>query len=393
MTELDYSFFAQLVADTPLDRAIISCLKRPIDVDTARCRYWELSDNVRSSLLWEYARKHRIEMVIGDALRQFIPYEEVPLQWLDACKAAQDKTTSILTELDTLASCFDALGVPSIVLENAAIARAVLCEPQCFSFGDLDILIPPEQIRSADQAVRCADFAPLSRRTPDNRLTEGRLSYSRALTTGQTCTVHLQTDLVARRLVNAVLQPDTSPFFARAQIVSDSGTRILDASDFLLQLCIHSSAHSYIRKPGIRLHMDLDWYVRNANIDWLKFSEVVSLSHAATAAWIALAIPKAIFDTPIPSWLLSNLRPPAWKIVFIRRWFSGARLLSFNDQPIRRSNLILFSFALPDRPSDLWQSVFPRPEWMQQRYGRQHAWELPGLYWGRLFRLIRQTQF
>jgi hypothetical protein len=61
--------------------------------------------------------------------------------------------------------------------------------------------------------------------------------------------------------------------------------------------------------------MDLDWFGRSQPLGWQRFIEQVALQRVRTSVYFSLAIPKELFNTPIPDHVLNALRPAAWNLV------------------------------------------------------------------------------
>ena len=84
---------------------------------------------------------------------------------------------------------------------------------------------------------------------------------------------------------------------------------ILSPEDNLLQVCVHTAKHSYVRAPGLRLHLDVERIVAHKQIDWEVFLRKVKDAHVKTSTYYSLYLANMLFGTPIPQAVLDALHP------------------------------------------------------------------------------------
>ncbi|MEZ4642762.1 MAG: nucleotidyltransferase family protein [Chloroflexota bacterium] len=176
--------------------------------------------------------------------------------------------------------------------------------------------------------------------------------------------------------------------YKRSISIVDSEVRILGREDFLYQLTIHNASHSYVHKPGVRLHLDVDWYLKQVNVNWPTFLEMVKTFQVATRVYFALLIPKELFDTPVPDEVLITLKPPEWKRKLLAYLINKAGLFNPHEKKFSKAGYILFTVLLYDDLIGLWRGIFPVRSWMQERYGFRYNWLLPYYHLRRLSDLL-----
>jgi hypothetical protein len=174
---------------------------------------------------------------------------------------------------------------------------------------------------------------------------------------------------VARRWFDAVREPSIEALFSRSVPITGCAARMLCSEDNLFQLAVHNASHAYIRKPGIRLHLDIDRFVNRVNINWNNFIDLVQRYQVKTQAYFSLAIPKALFNTPIPDEVMSSLRPPLWKEQLITRWLLKAGFFNPDEKKFDRLGYVLFTILLYDDLKGLYRAIFPDSVWIRRRYG------------------------
>jgi hypothetical protein len=161
----------------------------------------------------------------------------------------------------------------------------------------------------------------------------------------------------------------------------------LGTEDLLLQLCVHNASHGFIHRPGIRLHLDIDWYVRAAPINWEHFVALVKQYDVNTIAFLALAIPKAIWSTPVPDSVFLALRVPPWRKASIARLLRRTDLLKPDHSGLGRWQYAVLNMLFVDTFRDLWRGIFPDRAWMREHYGFTNDLLLPYYHGRRLFDL------
>lgn len=356
-------------------------LKRPLlqsDLSQIAELYFSLNDEY----LWSLAVSNKVDSVVAEALG--LALEKIPDHWRDAFASAVNKMSYYLTELDRLSKVLANQGISAIVLENGALARGVVSVAGRFRFGDFELLVEPSAIGVIhklllENGYLCNTIYQNTDNSPS--FTSGRIEFERKIDI-YTLRLNIQTSFVARRWVQPWQEPSPSELFKRSRPVDGSHIRILGIEDFLLQLCVHNASHGFIHPPGIRLHMDVDWYIRATSIDWNHFVDLAKQYNAKTIVFLALSIPKSIFNTPVPGHVLSQLHISTWKEACIAYFFRKVDLLiPGNFRPMALWKYVILNLLFLDSFRDIWRGIFPDSAWMQKHYGFTNKLLLP-LYHG-----------
>lgn len=327
-------------------------------------------EELQQALLWETAVSHKVASAIAWNIAQQTGWDAIPDQWWQAYSKAETRIRAFLAELDRVVSLLAGHQNDVLILENGALAQAVFSELGVYTFGDFDCLVSDESLVQIHSLMPDGGYELVTK-------SDGRVEYYRLLEGIGELRFNFQTNLVARRWMYGCGEPDFETLLSRSIPVLDSPVRILGAEDFLYQLCIHNASHAYVRKPGIRLHLDIDWYLKKVTVDWSSFVDMVIYFDAATRVYFSLLIPKELFVTPVPDNVLVQLRPPAWKEKTITRMINSAGLFNPHEQKFTRWEYILFNILLYDDFSGLWRGIFPDRMWMVERYKITHVWQLP----------------
>jgi len=339
-------------------------------------------EEFQQALFWETAVTNKVATAIAWNIAQQFGWDIIPVMWQQAYSKAETHVLTYLAELDRVTGIILRHQIDVLVLENGALARAIFPHPGVYTFGDFDCLVSEKNLSKIQQLMLDNDYRLVVK-------SDGRVEYSRLFEGGGKLRFNFQTNLVARRWMNECGEPDFETLLSRSKTVSDSAVRILGTEDFLFQLCVHNASHSYVRKPGIHLHLDIDWYLKQEDVDWPVFLDMVKNKfHVATRTYFSLLIPKELFETAVPDKVLGQLRPSAWKEKSITRMINKAGLFDPTEKKFSRREYILFNILLYDDFSGLWRGIFPSKMWMKEQYNFQNPLLLPLYHLRRLSNLL-----
>lgn len=267
-----------------------------------------------------------------------------------------------LEELDSLAQGMACQGIRSVALKNTGIARGIYPCAACCPMGDLDVLVERSRFRDAHEIVQALGFEWTSRSVveePDlERALEvgGGTEYVKEVE-GIDVWLELQWRPVAGRWIRKDQEPDGADLIARSVPIEGTSVRLLSPVDNMIQVALHTAKHSYVRAPGLRLHTDVDRLAHYYTPDWAEVVAEAKRLEVQAAVYFSLAIPKAIFDSPIPDWVLDDLRPPTWKERWIALWIRRADLFNPDKKKFSRPGMMIFHGLLYDDFLGLMASV------------------------------------
>ena len=348
-------------------------------------------DVVQSGSFWALARRHELDGVVAHRLRN--AGIAVPSNVWEAHQLTCGRIGRLMTEMDRMAVVLAREDIPLVALKNAGIARGLYPCPGCCPMGDLDLLVERRHLRAAHELLVRRGYTlkvrgPLQIDGIASAEESGGAEYVR-VREGETTWVEVQWRPVAGRWIRADQEPNGSALLRRSLSIQGSPARRLAPSDNLLQVALHTAKHSYIRAPGLRLHLDVDRIVRRQHVDWDTFVHHVLTLQVRTAAYFSLAIPAALFGTPIPAGVLKAVSPPAWKRVVLGGWIRRAGLLEPEDRKFNRVEYLLFGAALYDDLGGLARAVIPSRSQMEGQGRSLNGPQLGAQYVSRLLSLVR----
>ena len=273
----------------------------------------------------------------------------------DVLQASQQRIDILCDQLDVVAEAFD--DRPVVALKNAGIARALHADRATCPMGDIDVLIRPGDFMECHDRLLTLGYELGSRSELyaadlDDVLDSGGAEYRREVD-GETVWLELQWRPVAGRWISKQQEPSADDLLDRSVPVSGSMVRLLAPVDNLMQVCLHTAKHSFVRDPGLRLHTDVDRLVAYAPPDWEQFVADARQMHTTDVAYFSLALAHVLLQTPIPSTVLDELAPPRWKQTAMWRWFERIDVFDPQARKFSRPEMIGFHAMLFDTPTDL----------------------------------------
>lgn len=326
---------------------------------------------------------NELQPIVAHVLGEYEAIAPELTPWQQAHTETHARISAYLAELDRIAAQLAQAGIPLVALKNGGIARGIYPCPGCCPMGDLDVLVEKKYFRQAHQILLAEGYhfefrSPLEEADLQAAEESGGAEYWKQLPNGQKLWFELQWRPVAGRWIRPEQESSTAELMARSIAIPGTAVRLLAPEDNLLQVALHTAKHSYVRAPGFRLHLDVERIVRAyPNLDWNLFVQRVKALQVKTAVYFSLAIPRALFDTPIADEVLAQLKPPAWKERLITRWLNRAGLFNPDEQKFSKLGYILFTALLYDDLAGLGRGIFPDGQWMRQRYPIQNKWQLP----------------
>ena len=128
----------------------------------------------------------------------------------------------------------------------------------------------------------------------------------------------------------------------------------------LLQVSIHTAKHSYVRSPGFRLHLDVHRIVTYRNINWDKFLIMVNDYKVNTITYFSLVIPKQLFNTDIPKYVIDKIKPSYLKEKVIFFLINRAGIYNPNEKKFTTLSFLILTILLHDTPKTIIEIVIDK---------------------------------
>jgi hypothetical protein len=314
------------------------------------------------------AETNRVSALVGATLARLLPDAGLSSDWWRAVERNRARVETLSAYLARIFSAFQEKGVEAAVIEGGGMLLATSYPMAGYGAGDFDVLVSEAGFHDALSVVRAAGFEPVDRR---GRPTT-RVEHVRREATGE---LFIE---VGHRPFDRMWLPlsfeDRSRVWLHRRVPSSkvSGTWVLAPTDALVSCAAHASLHSYVRSPGLRLHIDTDRVVRAGEIDWDAFVDEVIDSGLRTRAFVSLAVAAGLLSTPVPSDVLKRLAPTPSRWRRIHALIRSERVIADGRPKLGRRRAALLDVLLDDRGPGRWfkSLLVPDREWMREHFDR-----------------------
>ena len=259
---------------------------------------------LQHSLDWEHvlqnAGQHRVLPAVSTALGNRTDLPASIRSAIGARFASHERRVlRFSAELAGILQQFDSRGIPAIPYKGPVLSQLLYGDPAMRDFGDLDLLVRPEDVPPARKALRELGFEPklsLSPRCECEFLRSGYELVFGSKTERNLVELHWQ---VLPRFY--AIPFDTEAVFARSREIEFAGCRIRVPcnEDLLLMLCAHAAKHEWsqlgmVRDIATLAGMDLDWRWIAAEATRLGIVKIVLISLLLARDLLAFELPETL---------------------------------------------------------------------------------------------------
>ena len=294
---------------------------------------------------------------------------------------AVTRELAIRRELNVIGEALAESAVLAMAMKGAALIDTVYKEPGLRPMIDLDLLVEPDGIDRATQALGNAGYRPVG--LPRHL----RAYYDRERHQHRVPLVHDQHPLpveLHERLILEIDPVSTDQVFARSAEGRGGSLQLPDPTDLLLQVAFHFARDRRGRSYGALCQLaDLAYTIDRQPIDWEELERRSCSYGLSDSAFAALYVVSRLGVATVPVAVLAAIRPRSW-----------------NDE---LANRLIFERVLADSNRLVGGAVPPSPRWfflpgrqhMRARYNLPDA-GLPRLYLKRArvaLGMLAPTQF
>ncbi|MDC3122053.1 nucleotidyltransferase family protein [Prochlorococcus sp. AH-716-J21] len=349
--------------------------------------YLEVGDDV----FWKFSNNEKSASIASKTLQKVFDKNKINEKWIDISLLLEKRISLYMNELDKIAEIFDKKNIKVIALKNSGIARGIFKDYSSSPMGDIDLLVKKSDFFDAHNELIKAgylfsDRSPFEIKNINQAYMHGGSEYCCQLSNGEKLWIELQFRSVAGRWIQPSQEPTAENLFKRAIPIDGSLCKILSPEDNLLQVCLHTAKHSFVRSPGFRLHTDVDRIVTFNDIKWNDFCNKVEKLHVKTPIYIALLLAKNLLRTNIPDRIMERLNFSPTKHLLIQYWLVRVGLFSPEAKKWNKFGYILFNIILFDSFKDFFKAIFPQKRTIIKNHSKNKFVFL--IYIKRIFDLI-----
>lgn len=322
-------------------------------------------DRVRSA-----ARTNQVEPLVANAIAQDLP-AELDAEW-GALLAANERRVNDLVE--RLAEVSDHLrrdGCRAMAVEAGGVMLGSNLPFAAYCSGDIDLVVEPGRFDAVDRACRAAGGSQGER---GEKTVRGKYRWD----SGHARPLWIEVcDVPFDRNWLALPHEDrTAVWLGRAAPSTRApGVPVPDPTDALVFVAMHTSLHSFIRPPGLRLHVDVDRLASDNAIDWGRAVDEIRALGVPTRAFVSLSMARGLLGSPIPDDVLAALRPSSRTWSRIQRLLASDGVIADGRPKLSRARTVILDALIDERPLPVWlyRVVVPPAAWMQGHFGAPDA--------------------
>lgn len=340
----------------------------PFQVEEIR----SLSSEVDLESLYSVCAEHELASVVYPKLAE-VCSEELSQSWINNYQETRERVGFYLRTLTKFSNQLHQRGIPIVALKNGGIALSMVTDSGKCPMGDIDILVEKRDFMAVHKELIEFGFKFRFRSDYEEEdlgkaFIDGGTEYFYKMPDGGKMWLEMSWRPIAGRWIRYDKEPKSDDLVVNSIKLSNNGLRILAPEDNLLQVAVHTAKHTYVREPGFRLHLDVDRVVKHAGINWTLFLDKVNRTSVRTAVYYSLLIPSVVFGTPVPGYVLEELKPGRVKNWIIERMLNKAGLLHPTTKKFSRAEFLVIQALIYDNITDLVRVLFPGLQFMKDKY-------------------------
>jgi hypothetical protein len=299
----------------------LACKILSEEESSLEARLQELN-NDKKQLLLDFCKEHEL---LGCLQRKSGKYWATFTGYSVAEKIISDQVIyleSLFSSLHKIDSFIDD-EVKVVLLKNGAICKLYEIDYAETPMGDLDLLVEDKYFEKVLFQLLNNGFeinfrTNLKDSLLDQVLADREAELTHRCENGITVFIELQTRSVSGRWLDKSREPDNSELF-ESTVNLEGFDHIVSLSPEwnLIQVCLHTAKHSYVRAPGFRLHADVDRILKWDKIDWKVFHKYVNQLRIQTPVFMSLYLAKSLLNTKVPETILKDIKSSATIRLFL----------------------------------------------------------------------------
>lgn len=325
------------------------------------------------SSFFTLCREHELDGVVASHIlaNELV---QLPEDWIQAYENHKTHLGYLKEKAADICRIMIENGIPMVVLKNGGIMSDMVADPAACPMEDIDSLVRKSDFKRAHQILMDNGFefkfrSEYERENLEAAFRDGSTEYLIRTPTGEDMWFELAWRAVSGRWIRRDLEPDTDALMAACYYAPGTRVGILSPEDNLLQVCVHTAKHSYVRAPGLRLHLDVERIVAHKRIDWQLFLKKVTAAHVKTSTYYSLYLAQRLFGTLIPENVLTALKPNNRKNRRLLKLISQAGLLHPKQRKFSKLQFLIFQTSLYDSMVDAWFVLCPPNGGLKEIYG------------------------
>lgn len=325
---------------------------------------------------WDVSSSNQVGPLVASRLREVGC--ALTDRWHELLSSNQLRVETLISAAEAVGRELSRAGIPFAVVEGGGTFLASDMPAEAFCPGDLDVLVP-QPLEPSLEAARRAGFEgkPADPLMPTMRRVCSNVS-------GRLIRLEFMSRTFERKWIPVEGLVEEGQWLSRRRASRKTEhLTVLSPEDALINIGLHTSLHSYVQPPGLRLHVDLDRLVRSQEIDWDLFVERARATELPTRIFQSLSMSIGLLGTPIPAEPLLALAPASMRASALQSILARGPLAG---RALGKAQRAALEFVLAEHPLlKLWRIAVPPSVWMHERFGT----DTPGAHLRRWAAMLR----
>lgn len=327
----------------------------------------DLYSAVGAEVAFDAATSNKILPAFAHALCSEVGQSLVDPRWLQCLAKNGERVGQLVSMLTEACAGLARRGVDAAVIENGGVLLASGMPHEAFAAGDFDLLVDGKKLNQVKAVFESLGFEEADRR---GRVTN-RLEFSKMTAGSERGWINPGGVPFDRIWVPLPYTDRSSGWLERkVQVPGMPDCATLEASDALVLVAVHTSLHSFVRSPFLRLYTDIDWLVRRCTINWQTVAQEARLIGMTTRVWLSLLVARSILETPIPEAPLQELSPPRSRAQQLTQLISREGVFSTGRPKLTGPNALRLDALLSEDGIGRWAKrlAWPEHEWLSSHF-------------------------
>ncbi|GAB3021927.1 nucleotidyltransferase domain-containing protein [Natronobiforma cellulositropha] len=288
----------------PEQRLVVSCSRTDEGDETERVAL--LEGDLDWERVTELTRVHGVSALVYGKVNEHearVPDDVLERLRTQARHVAQ-RNLRMLGEVATLSAAFAEAGIRAIPYRGPVVAQLAYDNVGLRTFGDLDFLVPHEELPAARACLLERGYEPryilpsTMELTPTQEWAYIRFARDYPFTHGsEPFEVELHWRVISQHFPTAI---DLEMVWDRRETLTVAGTEVpvLSAEDRLLMLCVHGTRHEWERLQWI---CDVTEFLARYEVDWDALERRAGEHHCRRMVYLGLAVSRELHGTTLPA--------------------------------------------------------------------------------------------
>ena len=340
--------------------------------------------------LWEAAARHGLAPLLCYRLKEQDALNLAPSRIADKLRnslyLSTQRNVHKFQELGGVLSAFNHAGIRLIPLKGAHLAALVYPDPALRPMGDLDLLVPREQLEEGAEIITGLGYRASRAYQVDDECT--RMQHLPPMNKDGHSTIEIHW---------AISKPHY-PFMIDQAALWDSAVKtritaqpawVLSNENLLMHLALHTSYQHHFNS-GLKPFCDIAELLlhHREKIDWGRLTQDAKEWGLAKSLYLTLTMVEDLLQVNVPRAALGALEPGDFnpEVVSVLREHV---LAGHPDLTINLAEIMDEAGSL-DKVTRLWRRIFIPPETLAREYNvSPHSLRLYGYYLVRLKRVVQ----